>query len=235
MHESGIGPYGLRNRQSEKRTTVCALLTLESDAIPWGSKDASTHRERRRRSSRGSVSGTAGKSLPARGLGKRRRFAILTESRWQPALSRNSPMPLSALKSPEQLGVTAADGGRRRPGWRRERIVWVFQVLFWLAVGATLSGFSVALRPDEPLPWGAIGLRVVTGFTVSSLIDMLFRLPALRALPRSQRWPLLVIVALLGMAMSLATALLLLCEGPMIRQTGMALPTFAPRLVAALM
>ena len=144
-------------------------------------------------------------------------------------------MPLSALTSPEQPGVTAADGGRRRPGWRRERIVWVFQVLFWLAVGATLCGFSVALRPDEPLPWGAIGLRVVTGFTVSSLIDMLFRLPALRALPRSQRWPLLVIVAVLGMTMTLVTSLLLLREGPMIQQTGMALPTFAPRLVAALM
>lgn len=97
-------------------------------------------------------------------------------------------MPPSALTSPDQPGATAADGGaRRRLGWRREQIVWVFQVLFWLAVGATLCGFSVALRPDEPLPWGAIGLRVVTGFTVSSLIDMLFRLPALRALPRSQR------------------------------------------------
>jgi hypothetical protein len=144
-------------------------------------------------------------------------------------------MPLSALTSPEQPGATAADGGRRRPGWRREQIVWVFQVLFWLAVGATLCGFSVALRPDEPPPWGAIGLRVVTGFVVTSLIDMLFRLPALRALPRSQRWTLLVIVAVLGMAMSLATTLLLLGEGPMIQQTGMALAPFAPRLVAALM
>jgi len=145
-------------------------------------------------------------------------------------------MPFSSPASPDQLYATAADGGlRRRPGWRREQIVWVFQVLFWLAVGATLSGFSVALRPGEPLPWGAIGLRVVTGFAVSSLIDMLFRLPALRALPRAQRRPLLVIVAVLGMAMTLVTSLLLLREGPMIQQTGMALPTFAPRLVAALM
>jgi hypothetical protein len=122
-------------------------------------------------------------------------------------------MPFSSPASPDQLYATAADGGlRRRPGWRREQIVWVFQVLFWLAVGATLSGFSVALRPGEPLPWGAIGLRVVTGFAVSSLIDMLFRLPALRALPRAQRWPLLVIVAVLGMAMTLVTSLLLLRE-----------------------
>ena len=145
-------------------------------------------------------------------------------------------MPLSALMNPDQLGATAADGGlRRRPGWRREQIVWVFQMLFWLAVGATLCGFSVALRPGEPLPWGAIGLRVVTGFTVTSLIDMLFRLPALRGLPRAQRWPLLVIVAMLAMAMSLATALLLLREGPMIQPTGTALAPFAPRLVATLM
>ena len=111
----------------------------------------------------------------------------------------------------------------------------MFQVLFWLAVGATLCGFSVALRPGEPLPWGAIGLRVVTGFAVTSLIDMLFRRPALRALPRAQRWPLLVIVAVLAMAMTLATALLLLGEGPMIQQTGTALAPFAPRLVATLM
>ncbi len=27
MHESGIGPYGLRKRQDEKRKTVCAPLT----------------------------------------------------------------------------------------------------------------------------------------------------------------------------------------------------------------
>jgi len=25
MHESGIGPYGLRNQQDEKRNPVCAL------------------------------------------------------------------------------------------------------------------------------------------------------------------------------------------------------------------
>ncbi|MCY3014401.1 MAG: hypothetical protein NT171_06810 [Planctomycetota bacterium] len=81
-------------------------------------------------------------------------------------------MTFSALMSSEQPGATAADGGRRRPGWRREQIVWVFQGLFWLAVSATLCGFSVALRPDEPLPWGAIGLRVVTGFTVTSPSSM---------------------------------------------------------------
>ena len=145
-------------------------------------------------------------------------------------------MPFSSPASPDQPYATAADGApRRRSGWRREQIVWVFQVLFWLAVGATLCGFSVALRPGEPLPWGAIGLRVVTGFAVTSLIDMLFRRPALRALPRAQRWPLLVIVAVLAMAMTLATALLLLGEGPMIQQTGTALAPFAPRLVATLM
>jgi len=96
-------------------------------------------------------------------------------------------MPFSSPASPDQLYATAADGGPRRLGWRREQIVWVFQLLFWLAVGATLSGFSVALRPGEPLTWGAIGLRVVTGFAVTSLIEMLFRRPALRDMPRAQR------------------------------------------------
>ena len=145
-------------------------------------------------------------------------------------------MPLSSVMSPDLPGAMAADGrARRRLGWRRGQIVWVFQALFWLAVGATLCGFSVALRPEEPVPWGAIGLRVVTGFAVTSLIDVLFRLPALRALPRAQRWPLLVIVAVLAMAMTLATALWLLREGPMIQQTGRALAPFAPRLVATLM
>jgi hypothetical protein len=36
MHESGIGPYGLRNRPSEKRKTVCAPLTRDRLTIRSG-------------------------------------------------------------------------------------------------------------------------------------------------------------------------------------------------------
>jgi len=36
MHESGIGPYGLRNRPSAKRKTVCAPLTRDRLTIRSG-------------------------------------------------------------------------------------------------------------------------------------------------------------------------------------------------------
>ena len=74
----------------------------------------------------------------------------------------------------------------------------VFQVLFWLGVGFAVLGLSTALRPGEPLPWGPVALRVITGFVVSSLVHRLSRLPALRALPRPQRWT--IVAAVTGLA-----------------------------------
>jgi|GEM_PF-3058958 len=44
MHESGIGPYGLRNRPSEKRKAVCAPPTRGGVDIRSGLMGACTHR-----------------------------------------------------------------------------------------------------------------------------------------------------------------------------------------------
>ena len=105
-------------------------------------------------------------------------------------------MPLSAL---DQLDAPAASPrSRSGPGWRREQFFLVFQVLFWLGVGFAVLGLSTALRPGEPLPWGPVALRVITGFVVSSLVHRLSRLPALRALPRPQRWT--IVAAVTGLA-----------------------------------
>lgn len=138
-------------------------------------------------------------------------------------------MPLSAL---DQLDAPVASP-RPRPGprWRRERIFWVFQVLFWLGVGSTVMGLSTALRPDEPLPWGPVSLRVITGFVISSLVHRLSRLPALQALPRPQRWALVALVTSLG----LVATLLYLRGGPTIWRSENGFLPLAPRLVTACM
>jgi hypothetical protein len=47
--------------------------------------------------------------------------------------------------------------------WRKQ-IFWAFQVIFWLAIGAAVLGMSIALKPDEPMPWQPVALRVFTGF-----------------------------------------------------------------------
>ena len=83
---------------------------------------------------------------------------------------------------------------RSLPRWRK-RFFWAFQVVFWLAIGAAVLGMSMALKPDEPMPWLPVALRVVTGFVVSSLVYLLFEMPRLRELPRKVRWPLMVGVA----------------------------------------
>ena len=138
-------------------------------------------------------------------------------------------MPLSAL---DQLDAPAASPRPRSgPRWRRERIFWVFQGLFWLGVGFAVLGLSTALRPGEPLPWRPVAARVVTGFVVSSLVHRLARLPALRALPRPQRWTL--IAAVTGLAM--VATLVLLSNGPTSWRSDSAMVPLAPRLVAACM
>ena len=94
------------------------------------------------------------------------------------------------------------------PRWRM-RIFWSFQVVFWLAIGAAVLGLSRALRPEEPMPWLAVALRVVTGFAVSTLVYLLFETPRLRRLPRGVRWPLMAGVG----AVALAASILLLISG----------------------
>ena len=121
---------------------------------------------------------------------------------------------------------------RSLPRWRR-RIFWAFQVVFWLAIGAAVLGMSMALKPNEPMPWLPVMLRVVTGFVVSSLVYQLFETPRLSELPRQVRWPLMVGVA----AAALAASILLLIGGGVggptnwTRETTLGL--LVPRLIAA--
>ena len=116
--------------------------------------------------------------------------------------------------------------------WRKQ-IFWAFQVIFWLAIGAAVLGMSIALKPDEPMPWQPVALRVFTGFVVSSLVYLLFEMPRLQSLPRQVRWPLMVGVA----AAALAASILLLIGGGVggptnwTRETTLGL--LVPRLIAA--
>ncbi|MCX7432348.1 MAG: histidine kinase [Planctomycetia bacterium] len=91
----------------------------------------------------------------------------------------------------------------------------------------------MALKPNEPMPWLPVMLRVVTGFVVSSLVYQLFEMPRLSELPRQVRWPLMVGVA----AAALAASILLLIGGGVggptnwTRETTLGL--LVPRLIAA--
>jgi hypothetical protein len=115
--------------------------------------------------------------------------------------------------------------------WRKQ-IFWAFQVIFWLAIGAAVLGMSIALKPDEPMPWQPVALRVFTGFVVSSLVYLLFEMPRLQSLPRQVRWPLMVGVA----AAALAASILLLgggVGGPTNWTRETTLGLLVPRLIAA--
>ena len=121
---------------------------------------------------------------------------------------------------------------RSLPRWRR-LIFWAFQVVFWLAIGAAVLGMSIALKPDEPMPWLPVALRVVTGFVVSSVVYLLFEMPRLRGLPRKVRWPLMVGVAVAALA---ASILLLIgggVGGPSNWTGEKTLGPLVPRLIAA--
>lgn len=118
------------------------------------------------------------------------------------------------------------------PRWRM-RIFWSFQVVFWLAIGGAVLGLSTALKPDEPIPWLPVALRVVTGFLVSSLVYLLFEIPQFRGLPRRVRWLLMVGVA---PAALLASILLLNAGGvggPSNWTGETTLGPLVPRLIAA--
>jgi sensor histidine kinase YesM len=95
------------------------------------------------------------------------------------------------------------------PRWR-VRIFWSFQVLFWTAIGAAVLGLSRALAPTEPTPWPAMVLRVGTGFVISTVIYLVFESARLRGMSRRVRWPLMIVVSLVGLA---ASVLLLVAGG----------------------
>ena len=143
--------------------------------------------------------------------------------------------PIARLPASSPTGVVPpriAALRRSLPRWRR-RIFWAFQVVFWLAIGAAVMGMSMALKPDEPMPWLPVTLRVITGFVVSSLVYLLFETPRLRELPRQVRWPLIVGVAVAALA---ASILLLIgggVGGPTNWTRETTLGPLVPRLIAA--
>ena len=143
--------------------------------------------------------------------------------------------PIARLPAANATGVAPPQIAALRdslPRWRR-RIFWAFQVVFWLAIGAAVLGMSTALKPDEPMPWLPVALRVITGFVVSSLVYLLFEMPRLRKLPRQVRWPLMVGVAVVALA---ASILLLIgggVGGPTNWTSETTLGLLIPRLIAA--
>jgi len=118
------------------------------------------------------------------------------------------------------------------PRWR-VRIFWSFQVVFWLAIGAAVLGMSIALKPDEPMPWLAMAVRVGTGFVVSSLVYLLFETPRLRGLPRRVRWPLMVLVSMTALAASMLLLFAAGVGGPSNWTRETTLGPLVPRLIAA--
>ena len=143
--------------------------------------------------------------------------------------------PIARLPAANATGVAPPQIAALRdslPRWRR-RIFWAFQVVFWLAIGAAVLGMSTALKPDEPMPWLPVALRVITGFVVSSLVYLQFEMPRLRKLPRQVRWPLMVGVAVVALA---ASILLLIgggVGGPTNWTSETTLGLLIPRLIAA--
>ncbi len=143
--------------------------------------------------------------------------------------------PIARLPAANATGVAPPQIAALRdslPRWRR-RIFWAFQVVFWRAIGAAVLGMSTALKPDEPMPWLPVALRVITGFVVSSLVYLLFEMPRLRKLPRQVRWPLMVGVAVVALA---ASILLLIgggVGGPTNWTSETTLGLLIPRLIAA--
>ncbi|MBU6222405.1 MAG: histidine kinase [Planctomycetes bacterium] len=143
------------------------------------------------------------------------------------SLSRPNGANVTGIAPPQIAALRAS-----LPRWRM-RIFWSFQVVFWLAIGAAVLGLSTALKPNDPIPWLPVALRVVTGFVVSSLVYLLFEIPQFRGLSRRVRWLLLVGVA----PAALLASILLLNAGGVGGPTNWTgettLGPLVPRMIAA--
>jgi len=105
--------------------------------------------------------------------------------------------------------------------------------VFWLAIGAAVLGMSMALKPDEPMPWLPVALRVATGFVVSSLVYLLFEMRQFRELPRKVRWPLVAGVGVVALAASILLLMAAGVGGPTNWTGETTLGPLVPRLIAA--
>ena len=118
-----------------------------------------------------------------------------------------SQKPDASLTGVVPPGITAQRESLSRP---RSRVFWSFQVLFWTAIAAARMGVSWDVAPTEPTPWPAMVLRVATGFVISTIIYLVFESARLRGMSRRGRWPLMIVVSLVGLA---ASVLLLVAGG----------------------
>ena len=142
-----------------------------------------------------------------------------------------SQAPLTRRPEHYDAAVDAASQHPRH--WQRDRIFWSFQVMFWLGIGAAVLGLSTSLRPDDPTPWMPMVIRTAIGLAITSLLHLLFQRPFLRAMPRPQRWTLIVIVSAVAMVASVRLLILLRIGGPSNWSGETTIGPIVPRLVAA--
>ena len=148
--------------------------------------------------------------------------------------SLRESMPQVPLTHPvEQDDATVDTRPQQLTYWRRDQIFWSFQVMFWLGIGAAVLGLSTALRPDAPTPWMPMVIRTAAGFAVTSLAHWLFQIPFLRAMPRPQRWVIILIVAAVALVASVRLLMVLQIGGPTNWSGETTFGPIVPRLVAA--
>jgi len=143
------------------------------------------------------------------------------------SLGRQSGMNLAGVAPPRIAALRDA-----LPRWKA-RIFWSFQILFWTAIAAAVLGLSRAVEPTAPTPWLAMVLRVGIGFMISTIVYLVFETAQLRRLQRRVRWPLMVVVSLVGLG---ASVLLLIAGGiggPTLWSGARIVGLLVPRLVTA--
>lgn len=149
-------------------------------------------------------------------------------------------MPLDTASLRRPAGMTLAGVAPPRiaalrdalPRWKA-RIFWSFQILFWTAIAAAVLGLSGAVEPTAPTPWLAMVLRVGTGFVISTIVYLVFESARLRGLPRRVRWPLMIVVSLVGLGASVLLIIAGGIGGPTLWSGARIVGLLVPRLVTA--